>query len=96
MKEQKIIATTAILNTFSDIPTPGPNAQRITALIKHRGRIVGYQLSNGQEISKEEGVSLAKRGGIMGVGIGTRKGMEYLKALPDGTERNNLSSLPSV
>ena len=96
MKEQKIIATTAILNTLSDIPTPGPNAQRITALIKQRGWVVGYQLSDGQTLSKEEGVALAKRGGIAGVGIGTRKGMEYLKALPDGTERNNLSSLPSV
>ncbi|MDO4572083.1 MAG: DUF3892 domain-containing protein [Clostridia bacterium] len=96
MKQQKIIATAAILNTLSDIPTPRPDARRITALVKHRGRVVGYRLSDGRVLSKAEGVLAAKRGDILGVGIGVRRGEEYLKALPDGSEGNNLSSLPSI
>ena len=47
-------------------------------------------------LSKEEGVQLAREGGIQDVGIATRNGKEYLKALPDGTEGNNLGQLPSV
>ena len=55
-----------------------------------------YQLSNGQTVDKEEGVALAKQGGIQGVGVSERYGNEYLKSVPDGTESNNLSNLPSV
>ena len=47
-------------------------------------------------MSKEEGVELAKQGGIQGVGVATRKGTEYLKSLPDDREDNNLDNLPSV
>lgn len=96
MKQQKIIATAAILNTFADLPTPAPDARRITALVKRRGRIVGYQLSDGSTLDKAAGVALARRGGIQGVGIAVRRGEEYLRALPDGSEGNNLGSLPSV
>ena len=39
---------------------------------------------------------MAKAGEIQGVGIAHRGETEYLKALPDGNERNNLGSLPSV
>ena len=35
-------------------------------------------------------------GDIQGVGVAHRKDSEYLKSLPDGTENNNLSNLPSV
>ena len=84
------------LNTFSEIPTPHSDAQRITGLVKHRGRITGYQLSDGRILNKDEGISLARQGGIQGVGISERKGSEYLKSLPDGSESNNLSSLPTV
>ena len=38
----------------------------------------------------------AKDGEIRGVGIAHRKDTEYLKSIPDETENNNLSSLPSV
>ncbi len=96
MKQQKIISATAILNTFADLPTPAPDARQITALVRHRGRIVGYRLSDGSTLNKAAGVALAKRGGIRGVGVGVRGGEEYLKALPDGSELNNLGSLPSV
>ena len=39
---------------------------------------------------------MAKAGDIKGVGVAHRKDSEYLKALPDGTESNNLGNLPSV
>ena len=84
------------MNTLSDIPTPHSDAQRITALKKDNGRVTGYQLSDGRILDKDEAVTLAKQGGIAGVGIAHRNGSEYLKSIPDGTENNNLSSLPSV
>jgi hypothetical protein len=84
------------MNTFSEIPTPRNDAKKITGLVKHRGRITGYQLSDGQILNKQEGISLARQGGIQGVGISERKGSEYLKSLPDGSEANTLSSLPAV
>lgn len=84
------------LNTFKEIPTPNANARRITALTKNNGRISGYQLADGMILSKEEAIQLAKQGGIQGVGIATRKGNEYLKSLPDGTENNNLGNLPTI
>jgi len=84
------------MNSLSDIPTPNANAQRITALQKHSGRVTGYQLTDGRILDKSAAIALAKQGGIAGVGIAHRNGSEYLKSLPDGSENNNLSSLPSV
>ena len=81
---------------MKEIPEPNSNAANITALVKDSGKVVGYQLSNGQTVDKEEGVALAKQGGIQGVGVSERYGNEYLKSVPDGTESNNLSNLPSV
>jgi hypothetical protein len=84
------------LMAMKKIPTPNADAATITALVKDGGTVVGYQLSSGRTLSKEEGVALAKQGGIQGVGISERDGTEYLKSIPDGTENNNLNSLPSV
>ena len=84
------------MNALSEIPTPKPDAKEIVALVKTSGRVTGYKLSDGQILSKEEGVSLAKQGGIQGVGVSERQGNEYLKSLPDGVESNNLSNLPSI
>jgi hypothetical protein len=84
------------MNTLREIPTPGPDARQIVALVKERGRVTGYQLSDGQIVDKAQGVQLAKQGGIQGVGISERKGNEYLKSLPDGTQNNNLGNLPSI
>lgn len=81
---------------FDEIPTPSEDAVKITGLVKHRGRIEGYQLSNDRIVSRSEGVALAKAGKIRGVGIAHRKDTEYLKTLPDNKETNNLSSLPTV
>jgi len=81
---------------MKEIPEPNSNAAQITALVKDSGAVVGYRLSNGQTLGKEEAVALARQGGIQGVGISERDGSEYLKSIPDGTESNNLSNLPSV
>ena len=69
----------------------------ITAIMKHSGEITGYELSNGEQITKERGVELAKAGTISGVSVATsRKGEEYLRSLRDDDESNNLSSLPII
>lgn len=81
---------------LDDIPTPKDDAVTITGLVKKRGRIAGYQLSDNRIVSREEGVSLAKAGEIKGVGVAHNKDTEYLKSLPDGDEANNLASLPTV
>ena len=83
-------------NTLDDIPTPKSDAKEIIGLVKSGGRVTGYQLSDGATVSKQEGVDLAKEGGIKGVGIAHRKDTEYLKSLPDDTENNNLNNLPSI
>ena len=84
------------VNTLDDIPTPSENAKEITGLVKKGGKITGYQLSDNRIVNKEEGVALAKAGEIAGVGIAHRRGTEYLKSIPDGTDENNLSHLPTV
>lgn len=81
---------------MDEIPTPKSDAVSITGLVKNSGRISGYQLSDDRIVSREEGVSLAKAGEIKGVGIAHNKDTEYLKSIPDDTEDNNLSSLPTV
>ncbi|MDO5291782.1 MAG: DUF3892 domain-containing protein [bacterium] len=78
------------------IPTPDAGAKEITGLVKESGKVTGYQLSDGNIVSKQEGVALAKDGQIKGVGVAHRKDTEYLKSLPDDSEANNLSSLPTV
>ena len=81
---------------MKEIPEPNSIAAQITALVKESGKVVGYQLSSGQTLGKDEAVALARQGGIQGVGISERDGNEYLKSIPDSTESNNLSNLPSV
>lgn len=84
------------MNTLDTIPNPAPNSKSITALIKESNNVTGYQLSDGTTISKADAISLAKSGGISGVGVSHRNGKEYLKSLPDETEGNNLSKLPTI
>lgn len=81
---------------LDEVPNPKTDAKEIVGLVKNSGRITGYQLSDGQTVSKEEGVAMAKAGEIHGVGVAHRNDTEYLKSLPDGTENNNLGNLPSV
>lgn len=98
MSENKIKGAGADLAMMAldEIPSPKTDAKEIVALVKESGRVTGYQLSDGRTLNKEEGVELARHGGIQGVGVASRNGSEYLKSLPDGTETNNLSNLPSV
>ncbi|MDD5923313.1 MAG: DUF3892 domain-containing protein [Clostridia bacterium] len=46
-------------------------------------------------VSKPDAVNMAKQGEIAGVGVAHRGDTEYLKSIPDGSESNNLSNLPS-
>ncbi len=82
--------------TLDQIPQANSNARRIVGLVKKGGKITGYQLSDESFVSKPEAVSMAKEGQIAGVGIAHRGDTEYLKSIPDGSENNNLGSLPSV
>ena len=76
--------------------TAGENAFSIVGLVKKSGKISGYQLSDGSRISKEQGVELARQNKIKGVAVAVNQGTEYLRALPDAAENNNLSNLPSI
>lgn len=94
--DKKDLGTILPYAALDEIPTPKSDAKEIVGLVKSRGKISGYQLSDGSTVSKENGVSMAKNGDIRGVGVAHRKDSEYLKALPDGTEDNNLGNLPSI
>lgn len=94
--ENEALRTALPKLAMDEIPSPAADAVSITGLVKKRGRIIGYRLSDGRIVSRDEGVSLAKGGKIKGVGIAHKKETEYLKAIPDGSETNNLSSLPTV
>ncbi|KXL53358.1 hypothetical protein CLNEO_13290 [Anaerotignum neopropionicum] len=83
-------------NTLDDIPSANPNAQKITGLVKKSGKVKGYRLSDDTIVEKKDAIKLARQGGIAGVGIAHRGDTEYLKSIPDGTEDNNLSHLPTV
>ena len=83
-------------NTLDQIHKANSNAKRIVGLVKESGRITGYQLSDNTFVEKQQAVYMAKHGQIAGVGIAHRGDTEYLKSIPDGTENNNLSNLPSV
>lgn len=85
-----------VKNTLDQIPQANPNAKRIVGLVKESGRITGYKLSDETFVSKPEAVSMAKQGQIAGVGIAHRGDTEYLKAIPNGSENDNLGNLPSV
>ena len=81
---------------LDEIPAAKADAKEIVGLVKSSGKVTGYQLSDGETVSKEKGVAMAKAGEIQGVGIAHRKDSEYLKSLPDGLDGNNLGNLPSV
>ena len=85
-----------VKNTLDQIPQANPNAKQIVGLVKEGGRITGYQLSDNSIVDKQQAVNMAKQGQIAGVGIAHRGDTEYLKSIPDGSENNNLSNLPSV
>lgn len=85
-----------VKQTLDQIPQPNSNAKQITGLVKERGRITGYQLSDNTIVNKQQAVNMAKLGQIAGVGIAHRGDTEYLKSTPNGNENDNLGNLPSV
>ena len=85
-----------VKQTLDQIPKAGANAKRIVGLVKEGGRVTGYQLSDNSIVEKQQAVYMAKQGQIAGVGIAHRKDTEYLRSIPDGSENNNLSNLPSI
>jgi hypothetical protein len=85
-----------VKQTLDQIPKADTNAKRITGLVKEGGRITGYQLSDNSFVEKQQAVDMARQGQIAGVGIAHRGDTEYLKAIPDGSESNNLGNLPAV
>ena len=85
-----------INNTLDQIPQAKPDAKRIVGLVKEKGKVTGYQLSDQSVVSKPQAVNMAKQGDIAGVGIAHRKDNEYLKSLPNNNENDNLGNLPSV
>lgn len=91
-QEQGILAQ----NTLDKIPIPESNARNITGLVKQGGKVTGYRLSDNTMLEKAQAVQLARQGGIAGVGIAHRGSTEYLKSIPDGSDSNNLSNLPSI
>jgi len=82
--------------TLDQIPQAEPGAKRIVGLVKEGGRITGYQLSDNTIVEKQQAVNMAKQGRITGVGIAHRGDTEYLKAIPNGSENDNLGNLPAV
>lgn len=81
---------------LDQIPQANADAKRIVGLVKEGGRITGYQLSDNSIVEKQQAVDMAKQGQIAGVGIAHRGETEYLKSIPDGSENNNLGSLPTI
>lgn len=70
-------------------------SNKIVETIKNSsGEIMKYVLENGTTVDKSQGVEMAKNGQIDGVIIAhSKKGEEYLRTKPDGTEGNNLSAM---
>lgn len=95
-EDKKDLGAMLAYAALDEIPKPKADAKEIVGLVKQGGKISGYQLSDGETVSKEEGVAMAKAGEIQGVGVAHRKDTQYLKSLPDGSENNNLGNLPSV
>ena len=85
-----------VKQTLDQIPTANANAKKIIGLVKESGRVTGYQLSDHSIVEKQQAVAMAKQGQIQGVGIAHRGDTEYLKAIPNGNENDNLGNLPSV
>lgn len=76
-------------NTDMQRPSTPPGSYAISRLIKADGRLVGYELSNGQKVSCEQCVEMAKNGQIDGVAADRSQSSEYKHALSDNQGYNN-------
>ena len=94
-REDGMDGNNLVKNTLDQIPQASPDAKQIVGLVKENGRVTGYKLSDETYVNKADAVQMAKQGQISGVGIAHRGENEYLKSIPNGSETDNLSNLPS-
>lgn len=96
MNDNTINGNELVKNTLDEIPEAKAGAKRIVGLVKHGGKVTGYQLSDKSIVEKPQAVQMAKQGEIAGVGVAHRGDNEYLKSIPNDKENDNLSNLPAV
>lgn len=96
MNDNTINDNDLVKNTLDEIPEANPDAKRIVGLVKHGGKVTGYQLSDKSIVKKPQAVQMAKQGEIAGVGVAHRGDNEYLKSIPNDQENDNLGNLPTV
>lgn len=80
-------------SALDEIPAEQENAKEITKLIKESNKIIGYEIADEYDVTKEEAIDMTKHGLIKGVGIAHNKNNVYIKSIPDNSEVNNLSNL---
>lgn len=85
-----------IKNTLDNIPEARTDAKSITGLVKENGKVTGYRLSDDSVINKADAIEMAEMGKISGVGIAHNGDTQYLKAIPNDNENDNLGNLPSI
>lgn len=83
------------IQTLDKICVNDEKSKEITRLIKKKNRIVGYEIANEYDVTVEQAIQLAKQGKLKNVGIAHNKNTIYLKSVPDTSEENNLSNLPT-
>ncbi len=83
------------LSALDQICPEDNNALEITKLIKKNNKVVGYELANEYDVTKEQAICMAKEGRIKNIGIAHNKDTVYLKSIPDQNNANNLSDLPT-
>ncbi|MGI6468373.1 MAG: DUF3892 domain-containing protein [Syntrophomonadaceae bacterium] len=60
-----------------------------------QGRLTQFKLSDGREINFQQAVEMGKRGQIRNIDVVDRaSGRPYIRSERDGSEANNLDSLP--
>lgn len=96
MNDNTINGNELVKNTLDEIPMANPDAKRIVGLVKHGGKVTGYQLSDKTIVEKPQAIQMAKQGEIAGVGVAHRGENEYLKSIPNDKENDNLGNLPTV
>lgn len=89
-------STNRAMNTLDAAPKAKAGAKAIKQVVKDKGKVTGYMLSDNSVVSKDAAIQMARDGNIKNVGISHRNSTEYLKGLPDAKSTNNLSELPTV
>ncbi len=83
------------LSALDKICKENNDAKCITKLIKKNGKVIGYEIGNELDVTVDEAMILAEQGKLKNIAIAHNKDTKYLKSIPDSTENNNLSNLPT-